>query len=108
MSLKGIWLFTMRPIKKDRVADACVITNAYSRMHGSPIHIGYPEMIGICDINRPDYGAAIAIEDDEIPVFWACGVTVEHILSCMKIPFAITHKPGHMFVSDLTDALAFQ
>ena len=99
----GNMVVSMRPIQKERVADACVITDRYAKTHGSPIHIGYPEMIGIADISTPDYGDAVAIEDDEIPVFWACGVTVQHILQTMKIPFAITHKAGYMLVTDKTD-----
>jgi uncharacterized protein YcsI (UPF0317 family) len=31
-------------------------------------------MIGIRDIGRPDYGDAVTVASDEIPVFWACGV----------------------------------
>lgn len=100
----GEMVVSMRPIKKDRVADACVITSHYPNMHGSPIHIGYPQMIGIEDINNPDYGDSIEIKDDEIPVFWPCGVTPENVLKKIKLPFAITHKPGHMFVSDKKDS----
>ena len=62
-----------------------------------------PDMIGISDMSKPDYGDTVMIADDEIPLFWACGVTVQRVLSQLKIPFAITHKPGFMFVSDVTD-----
>ena len=101
---EGEMVVSMRPIKKDRVADACVITSHYPNMHGTPIHIGYPEMIGIKDINKPDYGDYIEIKEDEIPVFWPCGVTPENVLKKIKLPFAITHNPGHMFVSDKKDS----
>lgn len=100
----GEMVVSMRPIKKDKVADACVVTSHYPNMHGSPIHIGYPEMIGIKDIHNPDYGDSIDIKDDEIPVFWPCGVTPENVLKKIKLPFAITHKPGHMFISDKKDS----
>lgn len=100
---EGQMVVSMRPVKKHRVADACVITSHYPHMHGSPIHVGYPEMIGIEDITKPDYGDAIEIKEDEIPLFWPCGVTPENVLKNIKIPFAITHKPGHMFVSDRKD-----
>lgn len=103
----GNMVVSMRPIKKQRVADACVVTSHYPRMHGTPIQVGYPEMIGIKDINNPDYGDFIEIKEDEIPLFWPCGVTPENVLKNIKLPFAITHTPGHMFVSDKKDSEYF-
>jgi len=101
---EGSMVVSMRPVKKEKVADTCVVTSHYPNMHGAPIHIGYPEMIGIEDINKPDYGDQIEIKEDEIPVFWPCGVTPENVLKNIKLPFAITHAPGHMFVSDKKDS----
>lgn len=101
--LRGNMVVSMRPIKKERVADACVITSHFPKTHGSPIHVGYPEMIGISDIAKPDYGDSVCIKDDEIPLFWPCGVTPQNVISQLRLPFAITHAPGHMFVSDLRD-----
>ena len=40
---------------------------------------------------------------NEIPVFWACGVTPQTALENAKLPFAITHSPGHMLVLDVTN-----
>lgn len=100
----GKMVVSMRPVKKEKVVDACIITNHYPKVHGSPIHIGYPEMIGINNIFHPDYGSFIDIKDDEIPVFWPCGVTPENVIKNIKLPFAITHSPGHMFVTDKKDS----
>ncbi len=101
---KGKMVVSMRPVRKDLVATACVVTSCFPKTHGSPIHVGYPEMIGIKDINSPDYGDSVEIRDDEIPLFWPCGVTPQNVLRDIKIPFAITHKPGHMFVGDKKDS----
>ena len=65
------------------------------------LNVGMPEMIGITDIGKPDYGDAVPIEADEIPVFWACGVTPQAVIAAAKLPFAITHAPGLMLVTDL-------
>ena len=100
---QGDMVVSMRPIKKDKVADACVVTSHYPNMHGTPIQVGYPEMIGIKDINKPEYGDPVEIKKDEIPLFWPCGVTPQNVLRDVKLPFAITHAPGHMFVSDKKD-----
>jgi len=97
----GEMVVSMRPIHRTRVAKACMITGRYPGVHGEPIHVGYPEMIGIHNIARPDYGDPVEIKPDEIPVFWACGVTPQNVLLKAKPPFAITHAPGYMFVSDL-------
>lgn len=99
----GKMVVSMRPVHWSRVADACVVTSHYPRMHGTPIHVGYPEMIGIKKLSKPDYGDAVQIKDDEIPLFWPCGVTPQNVLRQVKLPFAITHAPGYMFVSDRKD-----
>jgi uncharacterized protein YcsI (UPF0317 family) len=101
---KGSMVVSMRPIKKERVSDACVITSHYPKVHGSPIQVGYPDMIGIKDISKPEYGDCVEIKPDEIPLFWPCGVTTENVIRELKLPFAITHAPGHMFVSDQKDS----
>ncbi len=101
---KGKMVVSMRPVKKYRVADACVITSHYPSVHGSPIQVGYPDMIGINELDSPEYGDKVEVKDDEIPLFWPCGVTTQKVLEEIKIPFAITHAPGFMFVSDKLDS----
>ena len=101
---EGEMVVSMRPIKKEKVADACIVTSHFPKTHGAPIHVGYPQMIGIDDISKPDYGDAIEIKPDEIPLFWPCGVTPQNVITNMKLPFAITHAPGHMFVTDRKDS----
>lgn len=98
---KGNLVVSMRPIKYNRVVDAAIITAHYPHMHGTPIHIGYPELIGIHCLERVDYGDSVEVGNDEIPVFWACGVSPQNVLLNAKLPVAITHVPGHMFITDL-------
>lgn len=97
----GNMVVSMRPIHRSQVARACAITAHYPRVHGDPVHVGYPEMIGISDLSRVDYGDPVEIGNEEIPVFWACGVTPQNVLTKSKLPFAITHAPGFMFVADI-------
>jgi uncharacterized protein YcsI (UPF0317 family) len=94
----------MRPLPPDQVAQATAITARYPRMHGAPVHVGDPAAIGISDLAHPDYGDPVPIYPGEAPVFWACGVTPQAVAVAARVPFMITHAPGHMFVSDLTDA----
>ena len=91
----------MRPIPLDKIAKVVQITSRYPRVHGAPIHIGNPEMIGIKDINSPEYGDSVEIKENEIPVFWACGVTPQAIAINVKPEIMITHAPGHMFITDI-------
>jgi uncharacterized protein YcsI (UPF0317 family) len=37
-------------------------------------------------------------------MFWACGVTPQAALMASRPPFAITHLPGHMFITDARDS----
>lgn len=98
---QGEMVVSMRPIHRSQVAQACIITGRYPEVHGEPVHVGYPEMIGITDLAKPDYGDPVEIMADEIPVFWACGVTPQNVLLNARLPLAITHAPGYMFVSDI-------
>jgi uncharacterized protein YcsI (UPF0317 family) len=101
---KGEMVVSMRPIHRSQVADACVITSRFPDVHGAPVHVGYPEMVGIDNVGQADYGDSVDIKDNELPVFWACGVTPQNVLVKAKLPFAITHAPGYMFVSDLKNS----
>jgi len=94
----------MRPLKPGDAIRAVQITSRLPAVHGAPIHLGYPEMIGITDLAKPDYGCALPLEPGELPVFWACGVTPQAAIAAAKVPFAITHAPGYMLVTDLKNA----
>ena len=97
----GTMVVSMRPMTQAQAIRATQITGAMPRVHGAPIHLGDPAVIGIADINKPDFGDAVTIRPGEIPVFWPCGVTPQAALMASKPAFAITHAPGHMLVSDI-------
>ncbi len=99
----GPTVVSMRPMTPEHAIRATTICAKLPLAHGAPIHVGDPAAIGIADLARPDFGDAVAIRADEQPVFWACGVTPQAALMAAKPPFAITHKPGHMFLTDLRD-----
>lgn len=98
---EGPMVVSMRPVKEKDVVRAVQVTSRFPAVHGAPVHIGNPQSIGIEDINNPDFGDMITIKDDEIPVFWACGVTPQAVAMHVKPNIMITHAPGHMFITDL-------
>ena len=100
----GNMVVSMRPMKSADAIRAAVVTAAMPRVHGKPVHIGDPDAIGIKDINRPDYGDAVTIKEGEVPVFWPCGVTPQAALMAAAPRFAITHAPGHMFITDIKNS----
>ncbi|CAE7927381.1 ycsI [Symbiodinium sp. KB8] len=91
----------MRPMTPKQAEVAKEITARFPRVHGSPIHIGNAADLGILDLSKPDFGDAVTVKDGEVPVFWACGVTPQMAIENAKPPLAITHSPGHMFVTDV-------
>jgi uncharacterized protein YcsI (UPF0317 family) len=97
---------SMRPFKAADAIRAVQVSASFPRSHGAPVHLGFPEQIGISDISHPDYGDAVPVHTDELPVFWACGVTPQAVLAAAKPPFAITHSPGCMFVTDVVESAA--
>jgi uncharacterized protein YcsI (UPF0317 family) len=94
---------TMRPMRPEQAIRASQITTRFHLTHGAPIHLGSPEEIGIERLEVPDFGDPVTINEGEIPVFWACGVTGILAATSERVPLVITHSPGHMFVSDLLD-----
>lgn len=99
----GPLVVSMRPLTPNAVDRAVEITSRYPGMHGAPVQIGSPEEIGISNLTPPDYGDAVPVEEDEVPVFWACGVTPQAVVEKAKLPLVLTHAPGCMFVSDRRD-----
>jgi uncharacterized protein YcsI (UPF0317 family) len=100
----GPLVVTMRPFKAADAIRAVQITTRFPSVHGAPVHLGRPDLIGIADLAHPDYGDPVPVHEDEIPVFWACGVTPQAALEAARLPFAITHAPGCMVVTDLKNS----
>lgn len=100
----GPMVVSMRPLRAADAIRAIQITSRFPAVHGAPVHLGGPDLIGIDDVSRPHYGDAVPVEPDELPVFWACGVTPQAAIAAARIPFAITHAPGSMLVTDLRNA----
>ena len=101
--LHGPLVVSMRPVPAADVARAAAITALMPAVHGAPVHVGQPGALGIADLAGPDFGDAVAIADGDVPMFWACGVTSQAAVMRARPPFAITHEPGHMFVTDARD-----
>jgi uncharacterized protein YcsI (UPF0317 family) len=100
----GPLVVSMRPMTAIQAIAATRICARFPRAHGMPVHLGDPEALGIRDLARPDFGDAVPIHAGEIPVFWACGVTPQAVAMQARPSLLLTHKPGHMFVTDLRDA----
>ena len=94
---------SMRPMTEAQAVRAVQVTTRFHLTHGAPVHMGSPGKIGIADLSKPDFGDPVTVHPDEIPVFWACGVTSQLAATSAPLPQVITHSPGHMFVSDLKD-----
>lgn len=100
----GPLVVSMRPLKAADAIRAIQVTSRFPSVHGAPVHLGDPSLIGIRDIHQPDYGDAVEIRPGEIPVFWACGVTPQSVVAAVQPEFCITHAPGHMLVTDLLNS----
>ena len=101
----GKMVVSMRPIPQNKVIKAVTVTASMPRVHGSPIHIGDPAAIGIKDISKPDFGDSVTVNEGEVPVFWCCGVTPQSAVMSAKPSIAISHAPGHMFITDVRNTL---
>ena len=98
----GPIVVTMRPIPEAQVELVGELSARYPHAHGAPLHVGDPTAIGIADLRRPDYGDPVPIHPDEVPVFWACGVTPQAVAPKARPELMITHEAGVMFLTDLS------
>ncbi len=98
---RGPLVVSMRPMRAADAIRAVQVTSRFPQVHGAPVHIGRPDLIGIADLATPDFGDPVAVLDGELPVFWACGVTPQSVVMAAKPPLCITHAPGCMLVTDL-------
>ncbi len=80
------------------------ITSRFPNVHGAPVHLGDPKNIGV-DLSRRylDVGDP-EVDDDELPVFWACGLTPQLAVKNARPPLCITHAPSSMLITDLRNA----
>lgn len=102
-AFRGPMVVSMRPMTAAHAIRAVQVTSRMPNVHGAPVHLGDPALIGIADIHNPDFGDPVAIRPNELPVFWACGVTPQSVVMEAKPEFCITHSPGKMLVTDLLD-----
>lgn len=102
---RGPMVVSMRPLRPADAIRAVQVTSRFPTVHGAPVHLGLPELIGVRDITKPDFGPERAeVQGDELPVFWACGVTPQSVIRQARPPLCITHAPGHMLVTDRRNA----
>lgn len=100
----GPLVVSCRLIPAAQVAVAVEVTGRYPAVHGAPVHIGDPAELGIKDFQQPEWGDPPVVEEGDVPVFWACGVTPQAVAMASRPDFMITHAAGYMFVTDLAVA----
>ncbi len=103
-SFRGPMVVSMRPFAPAAAIRAVQITSRFPAVHGAPVHMGLSHLIGIEDLIGEDLNENGYYPDDEIPVFWGCGVTPQRAIRNARPPLAITHKPGHMLITDVLNS----
>lgn len=115
------YVVSMRPYKKSDIPKIRAITRRYLPAHGECIAWGWDALqrLNIKDIDSPQWGDApltldgrplseVAGDDDNVPVFWGCGVTPQDAVMKAGLEGVIMgHAPGCMLVLDCleTDVL---
>lgn len=97
----GNMVVSLRSLSPCDAIKAIQITSEMPQVHGAPVHLGDPRQIGIDDISQPDFGDVPQLNAGEMLTFWACGVSAQVALANAQLPFAITHAPGQMLITDI-------
>ena len=97
----GPLIASMRPLTEADAERAVDLSRRLPQLHGAPVHVGAPAAIGV-DLSSPlDAIGAVDVAPGEVPVFWACGVTLQDVLARVRPRVAITHVSSQMLVTDL-------
>ena len=99
----GKMVVSMRAVPEDRVSEVVEISRRFPLAHGAPVYWGDPAGIGVADVATPEWGDPAPVNPGDVPVFWACGVTPQVALEAARLPLCITHKPGHMLITDVAE-----
>ncbi|CZR63693.1 probable protein ycsI [Phialocephala subalpina] len=114
----GTYVVSMRPYRRSEIEAVRNVTRPFMATHGEPLAWGWEavQQLGIKDIDQPEWGDAPLTldgrplgqcergEDEEIPVFWGCGVTPQEAVMRAGLQGTImAHAPGHMLVLDCRD-----
>ena len=103
-SFANTLVVSMRIVKKKKINRVYDICKSFHWTHGSPIHFGSPQEIGIAKVKNPDWGdIPRQLLNDEAYVFWACGVTPQNAILNSTVPFCISHTPGYMLITDIKE-----
>jgi len=102
----GPLVVTLRAFSPADAIRAIVLSERFRLAHGAPVHIGDPRQIGIDELAKPDFGDSPVIENGDILVFWACGVTPQVALRNAGAELVATHEPGCMLITDIPAATA--
>lgn len=101
-AFRGSMCVTMRAIKRTQVAQAFLLTAQYPKSHGAPIHIGNPVRIGVNDLSTAEFGDPGTVEEGEVPMFWACGVSTQEVVKkagmlqdTTMLSFSVGECKGH-------------
>ena len=100
---RGKMVVSMRAVPEARVAEAVEISRRYPLAHGAPVYWGDPAGVGVIDLSRPDWGDPAPLPPGHVPMFWACGVTPQVAIEAARLPLCVTHKPGHMLITDVAE-----
>jgi uncharacterized protein YcsI (UPF0317 family) len=100
---EGPMVVSMRSIDSDMAEEATRISRRFPQAHGAPVHVGDPAKIGIADVGHPNWGDPAPVGDGQVTAFWACGVTPQAAIEAAEVPLCITHKPGHMLITDVPE-----
>ncbi|MFQ5692321.1 MAG: putative hydro-lyase [Nitrospinota bacterium] len=97
----GPLVVSMRPVRHDQVVRAVQVTSRFPATHGAPVHIGDPSVLGIRDLDDVCFDTGrVEVRPGEVPLFWACGCTPQAVALEAELDLMITHKAGHLFVTD--------
>jgi len=88
----------------DDAVKAVQISSRYLDLHGAPVHIGDGKAVGVEKVGNPDAWIppweTPPPAPHEVVMFFGCGITPQNVITRSKIPYAVTHYPGCMFIID--------
>jgi uncharacterized protein YcsI (UPF0317 family) len=97
-AISACLVVSMRPVPAALVSRAREVTAALTQCHGAALDCTDPAVLGIADLQRPNFGDPVQLHDGDVPLFWPCGVTTAlAAISAVDSPHVVlTHAPGEL------------
>jgi uncharacterized protein YcsI (UPF0317 family) len=94
---------SMRPIPADLVGAVVRLSARMPAVHGAPVHVGDPQSLLVGALDHPRLRRTGGVRRRRRARLLGLRRHPQAAVMASTVPFALTHAPGHMLITDVPD-----